>query len=42
MKDSIRRRLEKTTERFEEVGGLLADADISNKLSPEMVRALLE
>ena len=28
MKDSIRRRLEKTTERFEEVGALLADPDV--------------
>lgn len=31
MKDSIRRRLEKTAERFEEVGGLLADADVIAK-----------
>jgi len=28
MKDSIRRRLEKTVERFEEVGGLLADPEV--------------
>ena len=28
MKDSIRRRLEKTVERFEEVGALLADPDV--------------
>jgi peptide chain release factor 1 len=28
MKDSIRRRLERTVERFEEVGGLLADPDV--------------
>jgi peptide chain release factor 1 len=28
MKDSIRRRLERTVERFEEVGALLADADV--------------
>jgi peptide chain release factor 1 len=31
MKDSIRRRLEKTAERFEEVGGLLADPDVIAK-----------
>jgi peptide chain release factor 1 len=31
MKDSIRRRLEKTAERFEEVGGLLADAEVIAK-----------
>ena len=28
MKDSIRRRLERTVERFEEVGALLADPDV--------------
>ncbi|HEX6573057.1 MAG TPA: peptide chain release factor 1 [Steroidobacteraceae bacterium] len=31
MKDSIRRRLEKTVERFEEVGALLADPDVIAK-----------
>jgi peptide chain release factor 1 len=31
MKDTIRRRLEKTAERFEEVGRLLADPDISGR-----------
>jgi peptide chain release factor 1 len=31
MKDSIRRRLEKTAERFEEVGALLADAEVIGK-----------
>jgi peptide chain release factor 1 len=31
MKDSIRARLEKTVERFEEVGALLADADVIGK-----------
>jgi len=31
MKDSIRRRLEKTVERFEEVGALLADPDVIGK-----------
>lgn len=33
MKDSIRRRLEKTAERFEEVGALLADPDVIAKQS---------
>ncbi|MEY2919153.1 MAG: hypothetical protein RL261_458, partial [Pseudomonadota bacterium] len=28
MKESIRRRLERTVERFEEVGALLADPDV--------------
>jgi len=31
MKDSIRRRLERTAERFEEVGALLADPEVSGK-----------
>jgi peptide chain release factor 1 len=31
MKDSIRRRLERTAERFEEVGALLADPDVSGR-----------
>ena len=31
MKDSIRRRLEKTVERFEEVGALLADPEVIGK-----------
>jgi peptide chain release factor 1 len=31
MKDSIRRRLERTADRFEEVGGLLADAEVIAK-----------
>jgi peptide chain release factor 1 len=33
MKDSIRRRLEKTAERFEEVGALLADPEVIGKQS---------
>ena len=33
MKDSIRRRLERTAERFEEVGALLADPEVIGKQS---------
>jgi len=33
MKDSIRRRLERTVERFEEVGGLLADPEVIGRQS---------